>query len=162
MTLTPAELEEFARSLGAQPQRWRELVRHDPEQRVYAQIWDGEEVNAWLICWMDGQETGFHDHDESAAALFVVEGLVREERLRLGGEPSRRVYRAGESVVVPAVAIHSVAHAGALPAISIHAYSPPLRRTGTYTVGDDGGIERKAQPYEQELKAQPIQVGSLR
>ena len=47
------------------PERWRHLVRHADDARVYEQIWDDEDVNAWVICWSEDQDTGFHDHDES-------------------------------------------------------------------------------------------------
>ena len=83
MSLTPSELEEFAARLAATPERWRHAVRHASDVRVYEQIWDDEDVNAWVICWSHDQDTGFHDHDESSAAIAVIEGQVREDRLRL-------------------------------------------------------------------------------
>ena len=63
-------------------------MRHADDVRVYAQIWDDDEVNAWVICWSEDQDTGFHDHDDSAAAISVVSGRVREDRLTLGGPTS--------------------------------------------------------------------------
>ena len=50
-------------------------------------------------------------------------------------------------------AIHRVLHAGGEPAVTIHAYSPPLRRTGAYRVGPRGDLQREAQPFEVELRA---------
>jgi hypothetical protein len=41
---------------------------------------------------------------------------------------------------------------------SVHAYSPPLRRTGAYRIGDDGSLERESQPFEIELKGEPVLV----
>jgi hypothetical protein len=54
---------------------------------------------------------------------------------------------------LPPVAIHRVLHAGNGPAVTIHAYSPPLRRSGVYRVGEDGSLERESQPFEVELQA---------
>ena len=153
MTMSRGELERFTAGLAAKPALWRHLVRHG-DARAYGQICDADDVNAWVICWGDGHDTGFHDHDDSAAAIFVVEGCVREERLRLGATPDARVLRPGRPFYVPAPAIHRVLHTGAVPAVTLHAYSPPLRRTGSYTVAADGGLERAAQPYEQELAAE--------
>ncbi|MGA9860189.1 MAG: hypothetical protein WBQ18_20145, partial [Solirubrobacteraceae bacterium] len=48
---------------------------------------------AWVICWSEDQDTGFHDHDESAAGIAVVSGRVREDRLTLGGRTG--AYRTG-------------------------------------------------------------------
>jgi hypothetical protein len=142
MSLTPEQLDRFAISLAATPQLWRDLVRHDADERMYEQIWDDEDVNAWVICWSEGHDTGFHDHDESAASIAVVEGEIREERLRLAGLPDARAIGPGATVHVSATAIHRVRHAGGPPAVTIHAYSPPLRRTGAYRIGPDGDLQR--------------------
>ncbi len=155
MSLTPEELQQFAAGLAAAPERWSHFVHHSDDVRVYEQIWDDEDVNAWVICWSEDQDTGYHDHDESAAAITVVAGRVREDRLTLGAEPRSRELRAGTTFVVEPVAIHRVLHAGDVPAVTIHAYSPPLRRTGAYRIGPNGELEREAQPFEVELRAEP-------
>jgi mannose-6-phosphate isomerase-like protein (cupin superfamily) len=155
VSLSNAELERFVARLAATPERWRHLVRHSGDARVYEQIWDGEDVNAWVICWSEDQDTGFHDHDDSAAAILVMEGHVREERLRVGAAPVGREIGPGRAFFVPPTAIHRVLHAGDVPAVTIHAYSPPLRRTGAYRIGPDGELERAAQGHQQELRAEP-------
>jgi hypothetical protein len=153
--MSSEELERFVSELGARPELWDALVRHNGDARVYEQIWDGEDVNAWLICWSEDQDTGFHDHDDSAAAILVVAGQVREERLRLGAAPDVRMAGPGTMLIVPPTAIHRVLHAGLAPAVTIHAYSPPLQRTGAYWIGPEGQIERTAQSFEEELRAEP-------
>ena len=151
--LDEAQLQRLATSLAASEELWGHQVRHSRDERVYEQILDTEDVNAWLICWSEDQDTGFHDHDDSAAAIRVLQGHVREERLCLGASPSSRVIGPGSTFSVPASAIHRVLHAGSVPAVTIHAYSPPLRRTGAYWVGPTGELERTAQSFEQELRA---------
>ena len=47
--------------------------------RVYQQICDDEDVNARVSCWSEDQDSGFHDHDESAAAIAVISGQVRKD-----------------------------------------------------------------------------------
>jgi mannose-6-phosphate isomerase-like protein (cupin superfamily) len=152
MSLAPSELERFVTDLAAAPHRWEHLIRHADDARVYRQIWDDEDVNAWVICWSEDQDTGFHDHDESAASVAVISGQVREERLRIGSFPRSRVLGPGSTFSVPPVAIHRVLHAGEGPAVTIHAYSPPLSRTGRYLVGPDGELERESLSYEEELR----------
>lgn len=154
MKLSSLQLSRFCAELAAAPQRWRYLVSYDNDARVYERIWDEDDVNAWVICWSEGQDTGFHDHDDAAAAIVVVDGHVREERLRLGASPSARLFGPGATFLVPPTAIHRVRHSGSGPAVTIHAYSPPLRRTGAYRVGPGGELERVAQTYEQELRMQ--------
>ena len=156
MSLTPEELERFAAELAAAPERWRHHVRHAEDVRVYEQIWDDEDVNAWVIYWSEDADTGFHDHDASAAGIAVVSGRVREDRLCLGGEPRSRELGPGTTFTLPPVAIHRVLHAGDGPAVTIHAYSPPLCRTGTYRISQDGELQRQSQPFEVELRGEPV------
>ena len=155
MSLSIAELKALAADLAAAPQRWQHLVRHTDDVRVYEQIWDDEDVNAWVICWSEDQDTGFHDHDKSAAAIAVVSGWVREDRLTLGGAPISREIGPGTAFTLPPVAIHRVLHTGDRPAVTIHAYSPPLRRTGAYRVAEDGALERESLDFEVELRGEP-------
>lgn len=156
MSLAPEQLQRFTEQLVATPDRWAHLVRHSGDVRVYEQIWDDDDVNAWIICWSEDQDTGFHDHDDATAAITVVSGRVREDRLTLGGGPRSRELGPGETFIVAPTAIHRVLHAGDGPAVTIHAYSPPLRRTGAYRVGPDGELEREAQTFEIELRAEPV------
>ena len=97
-----------------------------------------------------GHDTGFHDHDESHGALAVVRGSLVEERLVLSGSIRRRLRR-GDSLAFPASHVHRVHGIGETPAVSIHAYSPPLRRLGVYSVSDDGAPRRETVPASHEL-----------
>jgi mannose-6-phosphate isomerase-like protein (cupin superfamily) len=154
MSLGTAELEAFVQKLVNEPERWQRLVEHDPDRRTYGLIWDDADVNAWVLCWSSrDHDTGFHDHDVSAAAITVIQGRVREDRLRADGSSREIVYRAGSSFTVPADAIHRVMHAGDGPAVTIHAYSPPLRRQGAYSLGEDGILQRHVQSWKDELTA---------
>jgi quercetin dioxygenase-like cupin family protein len=162
MSLTSEQLQAFVQQLAADAERWRPLVDHDPGRRTYGLIWDDEDVNAWVLCWDEDHDTGFHDHDVSAAAILVLEGQVREDRLRLDGSAREIVYDAGGSFTVPAEAIHRVLHAGDGPAVTIHAYSPPLRKQGAYSLADDGILLRAVQSWEQELRADTALLAGLR
>lgn len=160
--LTFTELGQFAADLADAPERWQRPVRRPDGGRAYELIWEDPDVNAWLIYWSEDNDTGFHDHDESAAAILVIDGHLREERLRLGRAPQARVIGPGATFFVPPTAIHRVLHTGTSPALSIHVYSPPLRRMGAYRIGPDGELERTAQSYEEELRAAARLVGSSR
>jgi quercetin dioxygenase-like cupin family protein len=154
MSLTTEQLQAFVVELAADERRWRPLVSHDADHRTYEVIWEDEDVNAWLLCWSEDHDTGFHDHDVSEAAITVLDGQVREDRLRLNGSAREALYGAGEVFTVPPNAIHRVLHAGERPAVTIHAYSPPLRRMGSYVVAADGDLLRLSQTAEDELKAE--------
>ncbi len=150
--LSGPELEAFAGELAARPELWIELVKHDSTQRVYEELLSDDHVTAWLICWMEDHDTGFHDHDISAGAVAVIGGRVREERLAIDQPPRKRVFGAGESFYFSPADIHRVRHAGEDPAVTLHVYSPPLLRMGAYTVASDGVLERHPVSYTEELR----------
>jgi predicted metal-dependent enzyme (double-stranded beta helix superfamily) len=150
--MTPAELETLVRDLMARPQEWQARVSHDPDRRRYELLLRDDDVEVWLICWMEDHDTGFHDHDLSGGAVGVVAGAVREDRLVLGGGTVSREVGAGESFTFTAADIHRVLHAGAAPAVTIHAYSPPLWRMGAYEVGAGGELRRHSVSYAEELR----------
>jgi Cysteine dioxygenase type I len=150
--LSGPELEDLVGELAERPELWIDLVKHDTTQRVYEELLSDEHVTAWLICWMDAHDTGFHDHDVSAGAVAVVSGAVCEERLAIGGPPLKRTCRAGSSFHFTAADIHRVCHAGSDPAVTLHVYSPPLLRMGAYVIGEDGVLARHPMSYLDELR----------
>ena len=150
--LTEDELLQLVRGLAARPRAWQHLVAHDPEKRRYEEIVRDEHVSVWLICWSEQQDTGFHDHDLSAGAVAVVAGQVREDRLTLGGPPRTRIARGGEDFTFSAADIHRVSHVPGAPAVTLHAYSPPLGRMGAYEVLPDGSLRRHSMSYAEELR----------
>jgi quercetin dioxygenase-like cupin family protein len=140
-------------------ERWCYLVRHDPDQRVFEQVIDEAEVEGWLICWMPGHDTGFHDHDLSSGAVTVIGGAVREERLGLGHNDSN-VYMAGDTFDFTASEIHRVTHVGSEAAVTLHVYSPRLRRLGAYAVAPGGALKRHPLGYGEELR--PVAIAGTR
>jgi predicted metal-dependent enzyme (double-stranded beta helix superfamily) len=150
--IPPEELAALVERLAAEPERWRHLVRHRADARTYEQLHRDDQVAVWLICWMNDHDTGFHDHDLSGGALTVVRGKIREERLVLGGPPASRTLGAGETLGFGASDIHRVSHAGIEPAVTLHAYSPPLWRMGAYEVSPDGTLRRHSMSYAEELR----------
>jgi len=149
------ELEVFVAELAQRPELWIEAVRHDVNERHYEELLSDEHLTVWLICWMSDHDTGFHDHDVSAGAVAVVGGSVCEERLALGGAHRDRVFEAGSAFGFSAMDIHRVRHAGSGPAVTLHAYSPPLQRMGAYVIADDGVLARRGMSPAEELRPQP-------
>lgn len=153
--LTEEQLLAVANGIAAQPAFWSPHVEHDSTHRTYKQLLRDEHLDVWLLCWSHDHDTGFHDHDLSAGAVAVVSGSVREERLVLGRSPEAPIGRtahAGSSFSFGASDIHRVLHAGSEPAVTIHAYSPPLVRMGSYAIEPSGQLRRHAVSYEEELR----------
>jgi predicted metal-dependent enzyme (double-stranded beta helix superfamily) len=150
--LDRAELRALVARIAAEPERWRPLVRRGGGTRHFEQLWRDDHVDVWVISWGNGSDTGFHDHDVSRGAVAVVEGEIVEERLVLGGEPRRLRHRAGEAFDFDAAHVHRMRQDSEAPAVSIHAYSPPLWRMGSYAVAPDGTLRRQSISYAEELR----------
>lgn len=150
------ELRELVARIGAAPSLWRGLISDGSSSRAFEQLWRDDHVDLWVITWLDGGDTGYHDHDVSSGAVAVVEGEVVEERLVVGSAPSRAVHSAGDSFDFDASHVHRMRHDRPTPSVSIHAYSPPLWRMGAYAVESDGTLRRESISYAEELR--PIVV----
>ena len=152
VALSRPELRALARAFRSKRQLWEPLVEHTPDQRHYELLHHDDRSMAWVISWMDDHDTGFHDHDVSAGAVAVARGCIREERLRMGAAPHSRIYRAGDVLDFEASDIHRVAHEPGEPAVTIHVYSPPLWRMGSYVVEPSGALRRESLSYAEELR----------
>ena len=150
-TLEPIAAGQLAVDLARDARRWAHLVRHDPAQRIFAPLDAGPDAGAWLICWMPGHDTGFHDHDHSAGAVTVVAGQVREERIGSDWQVKGTTYEAGDVFTFVSGDIHRMLHVGTEPAVSIHVYSPKLHVMGAYAFGRSG-MQRHLLGFEDELK----------
>lgn len=125
------ELVELGRRIAATG-AWRDYLVESHEYRDYRLVFENEYTDIWVLSWLPGQTTGFHDHDISEVGITVLEGALRESHMRMGAEPTSHVMRAGETQEGPFGYIHQVQHEEGEIAASLHAYSPPLLRVGQY------------------------------
>jgi predicted metal-dependent enzyme (double-stranded beta helix superfamily) len=138
--LTPQQLAAKVRHLTAAPAGWVARVRLDPEGRWYEQIHMDDAYELWLISWLPGQSTGFHDHGGANGAFGVVWGELDEHVVARGANtdaaspmPSGKVRSFGPHYV------HDVRNASAgSVAVSVHAYSPPLSAMTRYSLTPGG------------------------
>jgi len=152
------QLAELATALGREPRYWSHLVRHDPEERYFVQLYRDPHVDVWLICWLNQQDTGYHDHDISSGAVYVCAGALAEDRFHFGGEALREVSRereAGSTFDFDAAYIHRMRHPGGVPATSIHVCSPALWRMGYYERDPNGDRCRTSITYADEVGPLP-------
>jgi predicted metal-dependent enzyme (double-stranded beta helix superfamily) len=150
-TLTEDELAALVARLAEDEPLWRSLIHFDDGCRGFRQLLRTEHVDVWVLTWRKGDDTGFHDHDVSAAAIAVVEGEVVEERLVFGGAPVRHDLPAGAVLSLDATCIHRMYSDSDATAVTIHAYSPVPQRNGAYVVSEDGTLHRRAQNADEEL-----------
>src|SRR4051794_24942671 len=133
------ELLQLVGRIAADTASWQGRLRLPAgDERWWTQLHGRADVDVWLLSWLPGSTTQLHDHGGSTAAFTVVRGVLREVRLDRRGHRIEKQRRTGAATVVPPQVIHDVNGAGTGPAVSIHAYSPPLRTMNFYAVDAAG------------------------
>jgi hypothetical protein len=126
--LSGRDLLELVQQWAQQPQRWESLLRWSDSERWSGLLHCEAAFDVWLLSWPVQTATQLHDHGDSAGAFEVVSGQLEELYLRR--RLRRRQLPAGARVSFPAGAVHDVLNSGSgpgdQPAVSLHAYSPPL------------------------------------
>jgi rhodanese-related sulfurtransferase len=150
---TPEELANIV-SLFASSDGWIERVRLRAEQRWYERLYHGPDYDIWVIGWLPGQSTGFHDHGASSGALVVATGILEEHR---PGERTR-VIHPGKPCAFGPDYLHDVRNVSLAPAISIHAYSPPLSEMNEYELDGSRLVPRERASAEAETLDQERSV----
>jgi predicted metal-dependent enzyme (double-stranded beta helix superfamily) len=152
--IRPASTSSAGRLLGARqladvvqryaecPGEWLQRVRLNPAGRWYEQVTLDESHEVWLISWLPGQETGFHNHGGAAGAFTVVLGSLTESRVvgaNAAGQVLSKPVKAGATRSFGPRYIHNVQNtARSSLAVSVHAYSPPLTAMTRYELTQNG------------------------
>jgi hypothetical protein len=149
--LSLVDLTALTRDVAEEVRAGHHAVHVDPERRWYRLLrsddWvlpdgslpggidpsDVQRVDLWLISWATEQAAELHDHAGSLGALTVVSGSLTEERWTRAGLRSRGL-SAGRSVGFPLGHAHDMVNCATQPAVSVHAYSPPLTAMSYYAV----------------------------
>jgi predicted metal-dependent enzyme (double-stranded beta helix superfamily) len=154
-SLALPELRRLTRRIAVEVRAGQHDVHLDRDQRWYLLLSSDGYVDVWLISWATGQTAGLHDHAGSLGALTVVQGELTEHRwARSRAQLCTRSLRAGASVGFPLGHVHDVTNIVTDPAVSVHAYSPPLTAMSYYQV-EPGGLLRRTRS---ELITEPEKV----
>lgn len=139
---TPEELAVIVSRVAAS-EGWLERVRLRSEDRWYERLYHDSDYDIWAISWMPGQSTGFHDHGDSVGAFVVATGVLEEHR---PGKEAVLIHPGGPRVFGNDYA-HDVRNVSIAPAVSIHAYSPPLSEMNKYEL-EGGQLVAREDPSE--------------
>ncbi|MER6396119.1 MULTISPECIES: cysteine dioxygenase family protein [unclassified Kitasatospora] len=131
---TVAGYARLVREIAADRARWEPLVRYDALTRWYARLETGPGYEVWLLSWLPGQSSGFHDHGVSSGVMSVVRGELIERSLTHAGEGARTLRPGGQRVFSSGY-LHEVVNGALEPAVSIHLYTPGLTEMNQYGGG---------------------------
>ena len=101
------------------------------------------------------QGTQLHDHGCSAGAFTVVDGELSElvwAGTRAAGALAEKPREAGETVVFGTHYVHDVINRALGTAVSVHAYSPPLK-VMHYSDVDGDRLVRRASSWTDDPEA---------
>lgn len=124
--LSRAELGRLVQDVAA-AEDWIDQVMFCTDQRWFHRLELSAQHEIWLLSWLPSQHTGFHDHGEAAGAFAVVQGELLESVAshENTGVQCRRAVQ-GTVRTFGGQHVHDMRNICAVPAISLHAYSPPL------------------------------------
>jgi rhodanese-related sulfurtransferase len=140
---TPEELATIV-SRFASSDGWMDKVRLRAEGRWYERVYHGPDHDIWVISWLPGQSTGFHDHGASSGAFVVATGILEEQ----SPDKRTRVISPGMPRAFGPEYAHDVRNVSLAPAISIHAYSPPLSEMNEYELDGSRLVPRASEKAE--------------
>jgi hypothetical protein len=131
--LTPSELERVAAEIAARPELWADLVVDSPDQRWWLVLHNAGNYEVRVLSWESDQESDWHDHGGSSGGFCVTSGRLNERYRASAGASiaSRQLGESARGCFGPAH-VHDMGHAEGHPAVSIHAYSPPLKYLTMY------------------------------
>jgi predicted metal-dependent enzyme (double-stranded beta helix superfamily) len=136
-----------ALEFAADRDRWRHLLRYDPDQRFSVLIESDGRQEVWLMAWLPGQHTDPHDHAFSTGAFTVVGGSLTETVTRRAPDgravTERHALVAGQSRVFGPGYVHEVRNESPDTAVSVHVYR-------------DGG--REIRPYHLDASGGPVRI----
>ena len=139
---SPINLVKITTGLAEQRALWEPLVAYDPAARYYVRLAREHEFEAWLLTWLPGQGTEWHDHGGSAGAFITLQGSLTERHAEVGYGPPRIILVARDLVAgtlrpFGSRHVHRVTNQGDEPAVSLHVYAPSLVEMHQYEVKGD-------------------------
>lgn len=138
----PGGPTSLAMALAAHPERWRPLVDYRTDTRWYRLLERTGQHEVWLLSWLPGQGTDLHDHGPASGAFAIAEGTLTERVVVttpgwLQGEVTRELV-AGRCRAFGPHYVHQVTNTSAVPAVSVHVYTPALTVMNRYRLEPSG------------------------
>jgi cysteine dioxygenase len=96
-----------------------------------------------VLCWKNGQRSPIHDHAGSSCGVRVLRGTLTETRFEFAANGLVKAthscdYAEGSVLGSQDSDLHQVSNLqpGSAELVTLHVYSPPLFRMGTYSLTD--------------------------
>jgi Cysteine dioxygenase type I len=147
--LPEASLATLVLAVASRPHLFEDLVVDDPDTRWWMLLHEAENFDLRVLSWRRSQATDWHDHGGASGAYAVTRGAL-VERFRDVDNVSlvSRQIGVGQFATFGPSHVHDVVYGDGAPAVSIHAYSPPLTGLTVYDRTRYGFVAREVVPEE--------------
>lgn len=134
-----AELAEL--ELGAEIESF---IRFSHKSYARNLVQTGDWYALWVMCWKNGQRSPIHDHKGSSCGVRIVRGTATETFFQFA--PNGHVKASFSRDLLPGDVcgsedsdLHQISNLQAQDAelVTLHVYSPPLVKMGTYSLTDN-------------------------
>jgi mannose-6-phosphate isomerase-like protein (cupin superfamily) len=149
--LSIEELERVVQAVAAKPALFEDLVVDDETNRWRLLLFKTDNYEIKILGWEIEQRSDWHDHGGSSGSFVVTQGTLSEiHRADDHVSTESRRFKAGDIGTFGPDYVHDMVYESGKPAVSVHAYSPPLTGFTSYIRTPFGFV---AQEYVEE--AQP-------
>ena len=147
--LSESELGRVVLSVAARPTIFEDLVVDDVNHRWWMTLHESQNLDVRVLSWERDQESDWHDHGGSSGAYVVTTGSLQERfRADDGASITERIVAARQPITFGPSHVHDMLYREGKPAISVHAYSPPLSGLTYYDHSPLGFVARDVIPEE--------------
>jgi cysteine dioxygenase len=141
-----ANLADLVQQLKRLQIGWRDVADHiffSSQGYTRNLIRSGPWYSVLALCWKNGQRSPIHDHLGSVCGVRVLRGVMTETLFQFA--PNGHVkavgsddYEPGSVVAGQDYHLHQISNlqAGNADLVTLHVYSPPLVKMGTYSLTD--------------------------
>jgi cysteine dioxygenase len=120
-----------------------EVIRFSNTSYARNSLRAGPWYHAWVMCWKNGQRSPIHDHKGSSCGVRILRGTATETFFEFA--PNGHIKATFSRDLSPGdvcgsedTDLHQISNlqAGQADLVTLHVYSPPLVRMGTYSLTD--------------------------
>ncbi|MGD0055011.1 MAG: cysteine dioxygenase family protein [Acidimicrobiales bacterium] len=142
--LSTEALVRVVRAVAARPELFEDLVVDDVTNRWWLLLYREANYEIRILSWERDQSSDWHDHGGSSGAFIFSAGTVIEYQRGADLIEVKSVrYGAGDYGSFGPEHVHDMLYESGRPAVSVHAYSPPLKGLTFYDRTPLGFVARE-------------------
>lgn len=141
--LTSENVHRLMTQVQLDPAEIEKCLVFSPDSYARNLFYKNDRFEILVMCWNSHQVSQIHDHDQSFSVERIVSGQITNTIYQTVDNSDRviavdsQILNPGEVISNSPGDIHKIETTTEIPAVSIHLYSPPLKRMKTYSLSDE-------------------------